>query len=423
MDLRLGKIKMKIFTCCMLLIVSQLFLFGQTDSPATWKDDPLAYVQKLASEASKDQVIVQDNIKALSFQIIAAKKQISKSKDVQSKAHLKLDISKLNYDVSRFRDSLKIKINISKRYKSLLTLSPNAIRAILNASQNVSILSTGAPISIDTMVQDHSTHLAETKVAPFDITTSPDSVESKKGVTKKIKNKSNNSKKPKREKTSNPKKIEAIENGLDTKRIDSSALSTPLDITKAKEPTDKKEPPKNNSTNSNPISKWLNHSTPQIPCSLQPITIEKNKAIKSELLYTYTPDEVKRHFKGLNYTQGYAFLGVEPGYTYLQLNIEIASDQALIHYGTLGKSNLLIRLINGKEVRLVNTRYDSGKIDSGKKATYLSGIYYLDKSAERTLASAEIDSIRLHYVSGYEDYTIFNVDFFIRQLQCLNAFK
>lgn len=151
---------------------------------------------------------------------------------------------------------------------------------------------------------------------------------------------------------------------------------------------------------------------------------ESNKiALIPELLFTYTPEELKKHFKGNSYSTGYAFLYREPGYLLLQLTLEVASEQALDYYGNLGKSFLTIKLVNGKEVRLINSGYDQGKIDKYKKASVISGIFNIDKAAEKTLLSAELDTIKLSLVSGYEHYTIYNVDFFTRQLNCINSAK
>ena len=53
----------------------------------------------------------------------------------------------------------------------------------------------------------------------------------------------------------------------------------------------------------------------------------------------------------------------------------------------------------------------------------MSGMYYIDKNTEKVLATSELDTMRLNFTSGYEDYVIYNVDFFTRQLACLNAVK
>jgi hypothetical protein len=155
------------------------------------------------------------------------------------------------------------------------------------------------------------------------------------------------------------------------------------------------------------------------PCAFQSGLAAENKAMQPELIFSYTPDEVKDYFKETDYSQGWGFIGIEPGYTYFQLNLEIASEQALLHYGNLGKSFIVVRLINGKEIRLINSRYDSGTIDRKQKSTRFSGVYFIDKNAEKLLASTEVDTMRLNLVTGYEDYTIYNIDFFTRQLACI----
>lgn len=146
-------------------------------------------------------------------------------------------------------------------------------------------------------------------------------------------------------------------------------------------------------------------------------------ALRPEILLKYTPDVLRKYMGGQAYITGRAFIATEPGITYLQLHLEFATEQALRQYGNLGKSILLIRLINGKEVRLVANRFDQGMADPELKKSTMSGIYYVDKPGERLLADTPVDRIRLIFATGYEDFVIYNVDFFTRQLACINAQK
>ncbi len=158
-------------------------------------------------------------------------------------------------------------------------------------------------------------------------------------------------------------------------------------------------------------------------CTFQLVADKKKTALEPEILFTYTPDELKKHLKGIPYSKGWANISREPGYLFLQLTMEIASEQALEYYGNLNKSFMTIKLVNGKEVRLINSGYDNGQIDRYKKASIISGIFNIDKPTEKILMSAEVDTIKLNLISGFENYTIYNVDFFTRQLNCINSVK
>jgi hypothetical protein len=103
--------------------------------------------------------------------------------------------------------------------------------------------------------------------------------------------------------------------------------------------------------------------------------------------------------------------------------LNIASDQALKHYGNLEKSVMVVYFINGKELKLVNSRFDAGYVDQVRKYTSMTGVYYLEKPMVKMLMSSEVDKIRLNFASGYEDYVVYNIDFFTRQLTCINASK
>ena len=146
-------------------------------------------------------------------------------------------------------------------------------------------------------------------------------------------------------------------------------------------------------------------------------------ALRPEVLLKYTPDVLRKYMGGQAYITGQAFIGTEPGLTYLQLYLEFATEQALRQYVNLGKSILLIRLINGKEIRLIVNRFDQGTADPELKKSTMSGVYYFDKSDERSLTDTPVDRIRLVFATGYEEFVIYNVDFFTRQLACINAQK
>ncbi len=164
-----------------------------------------------------------------------------------------------------------------------------------------------------------------------------------------------------------------------------------------------------------------------LPCQFQETSAGGNRkamaALQSEVLFNHTPEEIKKYLNGQHYVTGEAFIATEPGYTYLQLKLSVASDQALKHYGNLEKSIMAIHFVNGKELKLVNTRYDAGSVDQVHKTTSMTGMYFLEKSMIKMMMSSEVDHIRLNFTTGYEDYVVYNIDFFTRQLACINASK
>ena len=45
--------------------------------------------------------------------------------------------------------------------------------------------------------------------------------------------------------------------------------------------------------------------------------------------------------------------------------------------------------------------------------------YPINSSVLATLAKGEVDTIRMYWSSGFEEYEVYNLDFFINQIRCL----
>ncbi|MEP7321005.1 MAG: hypothetical protein ABI761_03760 [Saprospiraceae bacterium] len=354
-------IKINPGTLVQILFVFVFFCFlpfaakSQDTARHPWDIDPKSYVQNLATMASKEQILVQEEIKKSNIDIKELNARILNTSDTNLRKQLNDQLKTNKIDLSNHKINLKAKIEISKRYKSLVNQTPVQIKNYFN-NEYLRTAKVVSPYSSPPLHSDPPVN------------------------------------------TNSPKEIP----NTNTSRAANSSLT---------------------SSDFN-FEKWISKEIVKNDCAFQPVhEPSKNTALEPELLFAYTPEEIKKALRGISYIKGYAFVGKEPGYTFLQLNIEIASDLALQHYGNLHKSFMNIKLINGKEIRLINSRFDTGKSDPIKKTTSLSGMYYLDKEDEKSLSSSELDSIRLNFVSGYEDYVIYNVDFFTRQLACINAVK
>ncbi|MEO5583772.1 MAG: hypothetical protein ABIR66_13870 [Saprospiraceae bacterium] len=327
---------------------------SQDTASHPWDVDPKSYVQNLATLASKEQILVQEQIKNSNLLIKDLYTKLHNSKDTSLRKQLNITLKSNKIELSNLKTNLKAKIGISKQYKALVNQTPDQIKTYFN---NEYLL----------------TDRIDLPVLPNPPPDTP--------MTK------NSSKE--------------IPNTTTSRTISSKPASSDFNF-----------------------EKWISKDIIKNDCAYQTVRDpSKNAALEPELLFAYTPAEIKKALRGIMYIKGYAFVGKEPGYTFLQLNIEIASDLALQHYGNLNKSFMLIKLINGKEIRLINSRFDTGKTDLLKKTSSLSGMYYLNKDDEKSLSGSELDKIRLNFVTGYEDYAIYNIDFFTRQLACINAVK
>nr|MBX2817617.1 hypothetical protein [Saprospiraceae bacterium] len=147
------------------------------------------------------------------------------------------------------------------------------------------------------------------------------------------------------------------------------------------------------------------------------------REMEEEILFTHTDPRLRAYLKGREYVTAEAYLSsVAGGYRYLTLTVRIASKNARREYGSLRSSSLLnIRLLDGSIVSLFSQDGSSGTIDPQSGDLVYKVLYGIDYQKTKLLAKSEVDQVRIVWSSGYEDYEVYNVDFFTRQLDCLNA--
>ena len=144
--------------------------------------------------------------------------------------------------------------------------------------------------------------------------------------------------------------------------------------------------------------------------------------VQKQILFEHTHAELKPYFKDKIYMTCEGWLSAQPGFKYLTLEFQIASEKARHSFGELQRGAILtLKLIDGTFVNLINTNQDYGAVDVQNKMTYYRGQFVIDKKQEKLLTENELDQIRITWTSGYEDYNIFEMDFFMNQFSCLNS--
>ncbi len=142
--------------------------------------------------------------------------------------------------------------------------------------------------------------------------------------------------------------------------------------------------------------------------------------IAKSLLFNYTPPEVKNDLQQSNLMFVNGQIVQEGEQVALHLNIRINSKIAPQHYGAIQANSLLkITLINGREVKLKCYAASEGVLTREENGYIYPLGYNLDKKHLKQLARFEIDKLGLQWTSGYEEYPIYEVDFFINQISCL----
>lgn len=163
-----------------------------------------------------------------------------------------------------------------------------------------------------------------------------------------------------------------------------------------------------------------------VPCEIITDGIDlQTKTYRIELgpsmLFNYTPPEVKNDLQEDNLMKCQAQIVKIEDKTSLHLNLRINSLKAQDIYGSIDKANVMkITLIDGKEIKLNCYAGSTGVQTQNKKAFIYPVGYELSNRDIKQLSKKEIDKIGIQWSSGYEEYLIYEIDFFMNQLACLD---
>ncbi len=148
---------------------------------------------------------------------------------------------------------------------------------------------------------------------------------------------------------------------------------------------------------------------------------KRKRGTKKRVLFTFVDEQVEAIVKGKDFMVCEGFLSLVDEKEYiLALTFTLSSSEAPEEYGELEKgSKILVKLMDGSTVTLRNRATDSGEVNQVANTTVYKGFYGLDKSAIRLLRESEVDRLRVVWGLGYEDYEVYELDFFIDQIACL----
>lgn len=142
--------------------------------------------------------------------------------------------------------------------------------------------------------------------------------------------------------------------------------------------------------------------------------------LEPSLIFTHTDPDLRPYFKNKELITCFGRLTKIDAYLYLTIDFQIASSHSQRNFGSLESGSLLrIRLLDGKYVSLYNLKSDRGRIDEYSGNTIFMGQYPLGKDEIKMLLSSPLDKIRILWSTGYEDYDVYKIDFFIDQINCL----
>lgn len=158
--------------------------------------------------------------------------------------------------------------------------------------------------------------------------------------------------------------------------------------------------------------------------SIEYTTKSRRLELQPDLLFTYTDPDLRPYFRDKEFMTCRAMLSRIDSYTYLSVEFQIATTHTQNNFGALDNGSLLrLKLMNGEQISLHNLKASTGRIDAYTGNTVFTGQYALGKTDLKKLGTSELDTIRVLWTTGYEDYDVYNVDFLIRQIHCLTTKK
>ena len=105
----------------------------------------------------------------------------------------------------------------------------------------------------------------------------------------------------------------------------------------------------------------------------------------------------------------------------MTLEFTFAYPNAREAYGFIEKGSILtVKMLNGDFVNLRSGVMDQGSYDTETELLSYRVYYPIDRSQMSILKNNEVDAIRVFWSSGFEEYEVYQLDFFSNQLQCID---
>lgn len=168
-----------------------------------------------------------------------------------------------------------------------------------------------------------------------------------------------------------------------------------------------------------------NYSLPKRQCEVafegkDETTGQWRRDMQQQLLFSYTDERLRPYLKEKEYLQCAGFLTSTAGFRFLSLQFTFAYPNAQEAYGFIEKGSILVvKLLNGDFVTLLSGRMDQGSYDTESELLNYQVHYVIDRSQLNILKNSEVDSILVFWSTGYEEYQVYQLDFFINQINCL----
>lgn len=164
---------------------------------------------------------------------------------------------------------------------------------------------------------------------------------------------------------------------------------------------------------------------PKLPCKIvyegkDETTGDHRRDVQKQLLFTHTDDRLRVFLRDKEYLRCEGFFTALGGYRFLTLQFTFAYPNAREAYGFIEKGSILtIKLLDGNFINLRAGKMDRGSYDTEREVLTYRVHYPIDRGQMGLLKESEVDTILVFWSTGYEEYEVYQLDFFINQISCL----
>jgi len=155
-------------------------------------------------------------------------------------------------------------------------------------------------------------------------------------------------------------------------------------------------------------------------CSLKKI-IDGKEYTPLTYFFDYTPEKLQSHFQHKDYILAYGQVVKSEKLYFFNMQIKIHSNLARDTYGGIEKGSALrFEFINGDKIILYNLKRDFGVYNDESEKMVYDLVYSIKKDDLKSLENLDLDKIGIIWTTGYEDYKVYETDFLINHIHCLN---
>jgi len=166
-------------------------------------------------------------------------------------------------------------------------------------------------------------------------------------------------------------------------------------------------------------------SPPTPPCSIasssrDEFSGEVSRELSRAELFRFTNPALKNYLKGKAHVICEAALASTGPNAMLILTFNINDPNARKAFGRLEKNSMAsLKFLDGNVLELRNSVADDGVFALENETSIFSGQYPLTPEVFKKIRKSELDTIRILWSKGYDDYEVQQVDLLMRQAECL----